>query len=98
MFDKLFKYLATKGITEHDLICYEPEGDMKGTLSAFIPWRLARKVVVADIAKLLPVGWTAKDSKRDIDVAQSIAEKVEYTPSIAIQKGQDAKAFLNNNA
>ena len=94
MFDELFKYLATKGITEHDLICYTPTGDKKGTLSAFIPWRLAHKVVVAEIDKLLPAGWTAKDSKKPEHITEALIEKVEYTPSIAISQGQDAKAFL----
>ena len=90
----LFKYLLDNyNITTTNLNSYE-EYDDNGVcirFSMFIPWSLcAEHSITADVIQpLLPDGWQAKASRRNIDVQEATLTQAIYAPSVAISQKAD---------
>tara|TARA_R100001530_G_scaffold3858_1_gene5538 strand:- start:23 stop:496 length:474 start_codon:yes stop_codon:yes gene_type:complete len=98
MFSKLDDLLNGVGISlSTQCIPYTPK-DKEGVVTSvtvFIPWHLAGLTSVADVNKALPNGWNASASSRTEDMQEAMSQGVNYTPSIAIQQGQDCLQLLN---
>ena len=93
MFKALLAGLSKVGINlTTDCKVYEVKDD-KGivtNVTVFIPWQIAHLTSVAEVQALLPEGWNATASSRDVDMKMALVEGKSYTPSIAIQQGANA--------
>ena len=96
---KLFNTLLDSyNILSSQLIAWEKRDDAGKVLSVtlFIPFLLVQKnnITCVDIEPLLPVGWVAKESRRNEDMKVAMDNNLPYTFSIAISKQEDAALVM----